>query len=181
VLFRSVGEVGLDGRAKTPTADQRTVFDVVLAVVQDVPRPTTIHSVSASRHVLDALSARPIAAPILHWWRGTKGETQETIEMGCFFSLNGAEVKNPRVLDLLPPERVLTETDFPHSTRSDRAAAQPGATTTIERALLATWGLDELHLRCRLWRTLVDVYERCGLTDRLPESVQDIMLTAGLS
>jgi TatD DNase family protein len=175
-----VGEVGLDGHSKAPATEQRRVFDAVLAVVADLPRPTTIHSVAASRRVLDALVSRPIAAPILHWWRGTKAETEEATAMDCFFSLNGAEAKNPKVLDLIPPERVLTETDFPHSMRSDRAAKQPAAVATIENALMRAWGLDELGLRRRLWRTLVELYERCDLTERLPEPVQDVMLTAGL-
>ena len=100
--------------------------------------------------------------------------------MGCFFSLNGAEVKNPKVLDLLPPERVLTETDFPHSKRSDRAATQPAAVATIEHALMRAWDLDEHDLRRRLWGNLIELYERCDLTERLPDAVQDIMLTVGL-
>jgi TatD DNase family protein len=175
-----VGEVGLDGRSKAAATEQQRVFDAVLAVVADHPRPTTIHSVAAGRRVLNALADQPIAAPILHWWRGTKSETEEAVAMGCFFSLNGAEVKNPKVLDLLPPERVLTETDFPHSTRNDRAATQPAAVTTIENALMRAWDLDELGLRRRLWRNLVELYERCDLIERLPEAVQDLMLTAGL-
>ena len=175
-----VGEVGLDGRSKVPIVEQRRVFDEVLSVVEECPRPTTIHSVSASQHVLDALAERPIAAPVLHWWRGTLPETEEAIAMGCFFSLNGAEVRNPKVLDILPPERVLTETDFPHSKRSDRAATQPAAVTTIEHALMRAWDIDELGLRRRLWRNLVELYDRCELTERLPDAVQDVMLTAGL-
>lgn len=175
-----VGEVGLDGKSKTPAAAQRAVFDQVLAAVAQKPRPTTIHSVSASRQVLDALRAQPIAAPILHWWRGSERETEEAVEMGCFFSLNGAEARRPKVIKLLPPDRVLTETDFPHSRRTDSVAARPAAVATIEAALMQEWSLDELALRRRLWRNLAELYERCELSERLPTAVQDAILTAGM-
>lgn len=175
-----VGEVGLDGRSKAPAAAQRAVFDEVLAVVARLPRPATIHSVGAPQAVLDALRRRPIAAPILHWWRGSVKETEEAIEMGCFFSLNGAEVRRPKVLKLLPPDRVLTETDFPFSKRSDPAASRPAAVATIEAALMREWELDKLALRRRMWRTLAELYERCELSERLPPAVQNTMLTAGL-
>jgi TatD DNase family protein len=175
-----VGEVGLDGKSKAPAAAQRAVFDQVLDAVAQKPRPTTIHSVSASRQVLDALQAHPIAAPILHWWRGSEKETEEAIEMGCFFSLNGAEARRPKVLELLPPERVLTETDFPHSRRSDPAAVRPAAVATIEAALMKEWRLDELELRRRLWRNLAELFERCELSERLPTGIQDAILAAGM-
>ncbi|CAN5716959.1 TatD family hydrolase [soil metagenome] len=175
-----VGEVGLDGRSKAPAAAQRTVFDQILDAIAQKPRPTSIHSVSASRQVLDGLRARPIAAPVLHWWRGSERETEEAVEMGCFFSLNGGEARRPKVLKLLPPERVLTETDFPHSRRSDPVAARPAAVATIEAALMQEWSLDELGLRRRLWRNLAELYDRCELSEKLPPAVQDAILTAGM-
>ena len=175
-----VGEIGLDGGAKSALATQRAVFHQVLTVVAALPRPASIHSVAATQDVLSALRATPIAAPILHWWRGSPQETEEAIAMGCFFSLNGAEVRNPKVLSLIPPERVLTETDFPHTMRSDPAASKPAAVSTIERALMREWGLDTLDLRRRLWSNLAELWERCELADMLPPAVQDTMLAAGL-
>jgi TatD DNase family protein len=174
-----VGEVGLDGKAEAPSAAQRAVFDRVLVAVAQRPRPVTIHSRSASRDVLKALRKTPIAAPILHWWRGSESETKEAIEMGCFFSLNGAEARRPKVLKFLPPERVLTETDFPYSKGIDPKARQPAAVATIESALMQEWSLDELELRRRLWRNLSALFELCELSEAVPVSVQDAMLTAG--
>ncbi|MDP8929753.1 MAG: TatD family hydrolase [Actinomycetota bacterium] len=175
-----VGEIGLDGRSKAPAVAQRAVFDQALAVLVRTPRPATIHSVAASRQTLDALQQRPIRAPVLHWWRGSKSETEEAIQLGCFFSVNGAEVKRPKVLRLLPKDRVLTETDFPYSRHSDPGASQPAAVSTTEQALMREWGLSELDLRRRLWRNLADLFDRCDLVERLPEAVQNTMLTAGV-
>lgn len=175
-----VGEVGLDGKSKADLDSQRHVLDQILEVVAAQPRPTTIHSVAASGQVLDALREHPITAPILHWWRGSEKQTREAVELGCFFSINGAEVKRPKVLSLLPPERVLTETDFPYSRRSDPAASKPAAVSTTETALMQAWGMDELALRRLLWQNVGDLFDRCDLTDRVPPAVQEAMLTAGL-
>ena len=100
--------------------------------------------------------------------------------MGCFFSVNGAEARRPKVLALLPQNRVLAETDFPYSRRSDPVADMPAAVATIEVCLMQEWGVDQLGLRRRLWRTVSALYERCELSERLPETVQDAMLTAGM-
>lgn len=175
-----VGEVGLDGKSKADLETQRQVLAQILEVVAAQPRPTTIHSVAASGAVLDALRQQPISAPVLHWWRGSEKQTEEAIELGCFFSINGAEVKRPKVLSLLPPERVLTETDFPYSRRSDPAASKPAGVSTTERALMRAWGMDELALRRLLWQNLGELFDRCDLADRVPSAVQEAMLTAGL-
>lgn len=149
-----VGEVGLDRRARVPFARQREVFAEILRAVTHVPRPVSVHSTGATKAVLDLLETHPIATPILHWWRGTRAETLRAIELGCYFSMNGHEATSPRTIGLLPLERVLTETDFPHSTRYDAAATRPAATATIEAALMAQHGLSAVELRARLWDTL---------------------------
>lgn len=173
-----VGEVGLDARAGR-LSHQKAVLGAVLDAVGKVPRPITLHSVGTSRGVLDALTRRPVAAPILHWWRGSRVETEQAIEMGCYFSLNGAEAVRPKVLELLPPDRVLTETDFPHTFRADRRAARPAAVETIERALENAWSVDRFQLRRQLWRTVGGIFDRCDLVDRAPGRIQDVLLTVG--
>ncbi len=174
-----VGEVGLDGRTKVSKGNQQRVLDAVLTVLAETPRPVSLHSVAASGEVLAALRRRPVAAPILHWWRGTRAETEEALELGCFFSFNGAEARRPKALDLVPADRVLTETDFPHSRRSDPAADRPAAVRTIENALGERWALDTLRVRRQLWRNLGTLFDLCGIDDRLPDGIIDSLLTVG--
>jgi TatD DNase family protein len=170
-----VGEVGLDGRSTVPMKAQRRVFDAILEAVSATPRPISIHSVGASAEVLSALRARPTAAPILHWWRGDSHQTREAVELGCFFSLNGAEAARPKVMDLIPRERVLTETDFPFTRRSDRAAVSPGATTTIEKALAGAWSIEPSDVRRQIWRNLGQLMAAASQTDRLPSRAKQLV------
>jgi TatD DNase family protein len=153
-----VGEVGIDRRSDVPIAEQVEVFTNILRAVQRVPRAVSIHSTGVTRTVLELLEAHPIRTPILHWWRGTPQETSRAVELGCFFSLNGHEAKSPKTIDVIPPERMLTETDFPHSTRYDASASRPAATETIERALMGHHGLTRVELRQILWRNLHDAF-----------------------
>lgn len=174
-----VGEVGLDARAKTDRERQKQVFDAVLDALMDQPRPVTIHSTTASGEVLTALSARRVAAPILHWWRGDHAQTTAAISLGCFFSINAHEVTQPRVLGLVPPERVLTETDFPHTRRHDRASTRPGSLEAVEAHLEVRWDTDRLGVRRQLWRNFGALLTETGVVDRMPRAVLAALASAG--
>ncbi len=156
-----VGEVGLDRRSRVALTRQAEVFTGVLKAVQQTPRPVSIHSTGTTTAVVELLESHPIETPILHWWRGTPRDTARAVELGCLFSLNGHEATSPKAVSLIPLDRVLTETDFPHSRRYDDAATRPGATQTIERALMTQHGIDEVGLRRQLWQNFEKAFEGC--------------------
>ncbi len=175
-----IGEVGLDGRSSVPIADQRRVFRAVLEVARDKSRLVTIHSGQATGVVLAELDAAGgLPGAILHWWRGSPAETRRAIDGGCFFSVNGAEATRPKVLSALPIDRVLTETDFPHTRRSDARAIKPGATGTIEHALARAWGMSGDEVRRQLWKNLATLCRATGTTSLMPRRLQGSLLTAG--
>lgn len=174
-----IGEVGLDGRSPVAMDEQREVFRAVLAVAKQQSRLVTIHSVHAAEPVLEELEAvGGLDGAILHWWRGDGSATAHALELGCYFSLNGAEAVKPRVIELLPRERVLTETDFPHTRRTDRQAARPGQVATIERALSDAWELDEMGLRRQLWKNLAAICSRTATAGLMPRQIQASLLAA---
>jgi TatD DNase family protein len=160
-----VGEVGLDGRSRVPMKEQREVLSKVLDAVAETPRALSLHSVGASAAVLGTLERHPVALPILHWWRGNPDETARAVELGCLFSLNGHEARVPKVIHAVPLDRVLTETDFPHSQRYDSAANRPAAVRAIEQALAAQHSTTVTAVRDRIWETLVPI------VDTMPDSV----------
>ena len=174
-----VGEIGLDGRARTDKKRQREVLDATLEVLASDPRPATIHSVGACDQVIVALRRTPIRAAILHWWRGDRERTREAIDLGCFFSVNGHEIKKPQILDQVPKDRVLTETDYPHSRRYDRGADRPGRVETVEAALQQRWDVDRLEVRRQLWRNFGAMLSETSTLERMPRSVLASLATAG--
>lgn len=171
-----VGEIGLDFRKKQPQAQQLRVFREILEVTHEQPRLLSIHSVGAAGAVLDGLEENPQLGAILHWWRGTEIQTSRALELNCYFSINGAEVRRPKVLDLIPPDRVLTETDYPFSEKADPKADRPGAVSTTEAALAETWSVERSQVRDRVWRNLRDLAGQASCTDFLPQGIARTML-----
>lgn len=173
-----VGEIGLDGRAKVALEVQRKTFDAILSVLAGSPRIASVHSVAATRDVVEMIAAHGVRGQILHWWRGTKNETRLALDCGCYFSLNSAEVNSPKVLEWLPKDRILTETDHPFGDRRECAPRRPGNMNTIEKALASHWGIGIVDVRRQIWRNFRDLAMETKTASLLPPAFQKSMLMA---
>ncbi len=119
---RYIGEVGLDaGRQYYRSFDeQKRVFgDILAACAEARDKILSVHSVRCAKVVLDMIDARlPVGTGrvVLHWFTGSASEARRAAEMGCYFSINAAMLRNERSAALvatLPRDRILTETDGP--------------------------------------------------------------------
>ena len=114
---RYVGEVGLDLVDKTYEREQLAFFnELVERCRYDSKKILTIHSRRAVSKVLGIIGDNYRFKSILHWFSGSKSELEKAIERGCFFSVNGMMIKSKRFMDMLPlipPSRLLLETDSP--------------------------------------------------------------------
>ena len=175
-----VGEVGLDGKSKAPIAKQRAVFDQVLdAVAGGLARP--LSTASPRRGKCWTLSRPPDRGSDSALVARQRERDAGGCRDGLFLLGQRRRGSASEGSALLPQNRVLTETDFPYSRRSDPVADRPAAVATIEVRLMQEWGVQTssgfgagcgaISQRC---------YERCELSERLPETVQDAMLTAGM-
>ena len=85
-----------------------------------------MHSVRSAKMVLDLVEShlpRERGQIVLHWFTGSKSEARRAVDLGCYFSINGAMLRNDRGRDLvssLPSDRLLTETDAPFTQVDDR-------------------------------------------------------------
>ena len=114
----AVGETGLDGvRQHAPPADQRRVFDVQLALADDLDFPVVVHSREAADETADALASFG-GTVILHCF-SSPALLPVALERGYFVSFAG-NVTYPKADDLrgaaaeIPAERILAETDSPY-------------------------------------------------------------------
>lgn len=114
---RYVGEVGLDFVDETYKTEQTAFFrELIERCRYNDNKILTIHSRQAVREVLNIIGDDFKFKPILHWFTGNTAEMQEAVEKGFYFSVNGAMMASKRfvrLLDLIPKERVLIETDSP--------------------------------------------------------------------
>lgn len=140
-----VGEVGLDG---TPDArrhwdDQVKVFRrILVACSMAGGRVLSIHSRRAASPVLDMIEkAHGAGAPILHWFSGTSTELARAEALGCWFSVGAtmlATAKGRALVDRMPRDRVLTESDGPFA-QLDGKPAQPWDVERAVSALAEVW------------------------------------------
>jgi len=167
-----VSEIGLDGESRVPLATQQATLDAILIVLQRKPRIASLHSYKASDEVLDALERRPIRGAILHWWLGNELQTRRAVELGCFFSINPSSVRRTNLLDLIPLDRLLTETDHPFGDRGSGASARPGLVTTVEEGLARRHGTSASTIRATIWRNLAQLVSVTGCAQLLPRTVR---------
>jgi len=114
-----IGEIGLDlsPEGYRTIAQQEEVLRVVLGCVKGRACFLTLHSRRAEDQVLSLLAEFEVAPAVLHWFGGSVDALDRAIEHGHYFSANPAMVRSDRgreLIERMPPERVLTETDGPY-------------------------------------------------------------------
>ena len=119
---RYVGEVGLDfGKRCASSHDvQLSAFRrIAEACAREGGKLLTIHAVRSADAVLDVLEQTRCLESnqvILHWYSDSNPALWRAIRAGCFFSVNMRMLQTKRGREyakLVPPERLLLETDLP--------------------------------------------------------------------
>lgn len=150
---RYVGEVGLDAgpRYYKSFDAQKRVFQRVLECCAEAgDKIISVHSIRSATAVLDHIEAHLPAdrgKVVLHWFTGTKSEAKRALELGCHFSINAGMLTAPRHLanvEMIPLDRMLTETDGPFTQIGARPARPADVAHTVERlaAVLNRTGAD---------------------------------------
>ncbi len=151
---RYVGEVGLDaGPNYYRSLDlQRGIFTHILRKCAEAGgKVLTVHSVRSATAVLDLIETHlppPKGQVVLHWFTGSKSEARRATELGCYFSINAAMLRNDRGRDLvatLPSDRLLTETDAPFTKFDDRPTSPIDVKDTV-RMLAGSRGVTQENL-----------------------------------
>jgi TatD DNase family protein len=132
---RYIGEIGLDAGPQFYSSfdAQEEVFTQILRWCSEAGgKILSVHSVRTATKVLDYIERffPPDRGKIvLHWFTGSQAEAKRAVQLGCYFSINVQMLKNPKhaatVAQVIPINRLLTETDGPFVEREGRAIA-PG-------------------------------------------------------
>lgn len=147
---RWIGEIGLDfSRAGVATRKQQLrVFEAILADPQLPTRPVTVHSRGAERETIARLAQAHVPA-ILHWYTGPLSAVDDALAAGLWFSINPAMVLSKKAVPLLqrlPPQRVLLETDGPFARARSRSAVPSDVLGTLDH-LAQLWGMSTSEAR----------------------------------
>ena len=120
---RAVGEIGLDyyWKDNPPPEFQQTVFHAQLELAERVKLPVIVHDREAHRDCLEAVKAHPGVTGVYHCYSGSLEDAKTLVKLGWMLSFTGVVTyKNARksleVLQWLPMERIMIETDAPYLT-----------------------------------------------------------------
>ena len=148
-----IGEVGLDGSVqhRQTREEQESILGAVLSESERCGgKILSVHSRNAAGRVLHHIERHCRASvPVLHWFSGTIEETRRAVAMGCWFSVGPAMLrgaKGRRILDELPIDRVLPETDGPFAMNGS-SPYMPWEAITISSTVAATWNMTEEEVR----------------------------------
>jgi TatD DNase family protein len=140
-----LGEIGLDLSAagRETSDDQHRALESILSIGDVRKKVMTVHSRGAGRQVLDALVAARATRVIMHWFTGALSDLDRVLDAGFSFSINPAmtrTVKGRKLIDRIPRERVLVETDGPY-VKVGINIAEPRDVWVVINDLAAAWSL----------------------------------------
>lgn len=139
---RYVGEVGLDASPQFYSSFdlQEAIFRNILQLCAKAGNKIlSVHSVRCSKKVLDLVEEYLPADQgkvVLHWFTGTKKEVLRGVQLGCYFSVNEKmlSTKNGQaILEAIPLERLLTETDGPFVERAGKPVSPGDVAVAVNR------------------------------------------------
>lgn len=120
---RAIGEIGLDyyWKDNPPREFQQQVFHQQMELAQELGLPVIIHDREAHHDCLEVVKAHPAVKGVYHCYSGSLEDAKVLVKLGWMLSFTGVVTyKNARksleVIDWLPMERMMIETDSPYLT-----------------------------------------------------------------
>jgi len=115
----AIGEIGLDHhfvKDKELYPLQKTIFDKMLLLAQDLELPINLHTKGAENIVFDTLPSYKIPNINIHWYSGPEKYLKLGIDRGYYFSITPAISYSPAVKKIalnVDKEHLLLESDGP--------------------------------------------------------------------
>jgi TatD DNase family protein len=120
---KAIGEIGLDyyWKENPPALFQQKVFHAQLDLAEELSLPVIVHDREAHRDCLEVVKAHPNVTGVYHCYSGSLEDAKILVKLGWMLSFTGVVTyKNARkaleVLEWLPMERIMIETDSPYLT-----------------------------------------------------------------
>lgn len=112
-----VGEIGLDFTKRTGIEKNQQIkwFEKIVEACSEKNKVMSIHIRGAEEIALKILSKYCPRRCILHWYTGNVELQKDFIHLGCYFSVNASMVKNMDIVNAIPKDRLLIESDGPYS------------------------------------------------------------------
>ncbi len=136
----AIGEIGLDGaRNDVPNSIQEDVFRHQLAIARNRCIPVCLHGVRRWHRIAHLITkdAPPACGFLVHGYKGDADNARKLLNLGAYFSFGTLQggAKLNTVLQTLPPNRLLLETDSPYGAGSTQKPNTPLTIINLYRNL----------------------------------------------
>lgn len=138
----AVGEIGLDfAPGMAPVEVQERAFIAQLDMAAKRKLPVLIHCRKAHGRMLDILAGyRGRVAAVMHSFSGSAEVMERFLDLGCYISFSGSVTrerakKYHRCARVVPPERLLLETDAPSIATQTTVASRVEPSHALEVAV----------------------------------------------
>ncbi|HEY8514297.1 MAG TPA: TatD family hydrolase [Candidatus Binatia bacterium] len=150
----AVGEIGLDGHW-VPEAlwpRQEEVFRALVALALEADKPIIVHTRRRERRCLEILDEMGAERVNWHCFGGKVALARRIAERGHYLSIPANARRSEsftRMLETLPRDRVLLETDCPYLSPDRERASEPADVAGTAAFAAELWGvsLDEVAAR----------------------------------
>lgn len=164
----AVGEIGLDYHWDDVDKEvQKKAFIHQIQTANALHKPILIHMRDATKDTMEILKEYKQVPGILHCYSGSLETAKEAIAMDMYISVGGPlTFKNargiPEVMEQLPIERILIETDCPYLTPHPHRGKQnePSYITYTLQALCRIKNMDETAMKQQLYENYVRLFTR---------------------
>ncbi len=162
----AIGECGLDGHMIPSELDakQESVFCKLIEVAKTFQLPLIVHSRSKEQRTADVLMEMGVKRVNFHCFTGRSHLAKTLAEKneGWYFSIPSNAVRSDsfqKLLRILPPERILTETDAPYLAKEKNGRSEPAdVVLTVELlAKIRGWSVDQA--KEQVWQNYQDLIQ----------------------
>ncbi|MGL4990895.1 MAG: TatD family hydrolase [Sarcina sp.] len=119
--IKAIGEIGLDyyWEENPSREEQKEVFRKHMRLAKELNMPVIIHDRDSHADTLEILKEFPDVTGVVHCFSGSKEMAIECVKLGYYIGVTGVVTfKNAKkiieVVDAIPLERLLVETDAPY-------------------------------------------------------------------
>jgi TatD DNase family protein len=94
---------------------------------------------------------------VLHWFSGSLSEVKRASEFGCWFSVNekmGQSENGRRLIEAMPIDRILTETDGPFTEIEPGVSTCPWDVGRAVKVVAEIKGMTETEVNALVWKNL---------------------------
>ncbi|MGF1467831.1 MAG: TatD family hydrolase [Sandaracinaceae bacterium] len=151
----AVGEIGLDGYwvPEELWPAQEEVFRALVKIAIDADKPIIIHTRKRERRALEVLTE--LGAPRVNWhcFGGRVKLARRIAEHGHYLSIPANARRNQaftRMLETLPRDRILLETDCPYLGPERGADSEPAHVRSTAEYAAELWGAPVAEVEARL-------------------------------